>query len=342
MKILFIGGTGNISAASVRRLIGQGHQVVLLNRGTRPPESYGIEGATTIQADIHDETATANSLNGQHYDVVVNCIAFNASDVERDVRLFAGRCAQYIFISSASAYQKPLQQFPITESTPLENPYWDYSRQKIAAEAACMQAYHDSGFPVTIVRPSHTYETVIPVAIGGWNNFAIIERMRAGRPVLVHGDGTSLWTITHSEDFAIGFTGLFGHPQAIGEAFHITSDEVQSWNQIYDAVGRAAGVEQVNKVHVPSEYIARMVPGMRGGLLGDKAASAVFDNSKIKEFVPAYNASIPFQEGICRTIEWIEAASGRKQVFEDANVMMDAVIETYLSAYNRLQPLHFK
>jgi len=339
MKILFIGGTGNISAASVRLSLARGHEVTLLNRGQRPLSEFGIVGAESLVADIKDEAAVARVLEGRTFDVVINCIAFNAEDVERDVRLFSGKCGQYIFISSASAYQKPLLEFPITETTPLENPYWEYSRQKIAAELACMRACESSGFPVTIVRPSHTYETVIPVAIGGWNQFTIIDRMRQGRPIIVHGDGTSLWTITHAEDFAVGFTGLFGHPDALGEAFHITSDEVMTWDRIYDLVGQAAGVASVAKVHIPSEFIGRMVPEKLGSLLGDKAASAVFDNSKIKRVVPEYQAKILFKDGMRRTIKWLEAEPGRIQINEAAHSMMDAVIAAYQSGFDGLKPL---
>lgn len=337
MKILFIGGTGNISAASVRLSLARGHAITLLNRGQRPLSEFGIEGVESLVADIKDESAVAMALDGRTFDVVVNCIAFNPADIERDVRLFAGKCGQYIFISSASAYQKPLREFPICETTPLENPYWEYSRQKIAAEQACMRAYESIGFPVMIVRPSHTYETVIPVAIGGWKQFTVIERMRQGRPVIVHGDGTSLWTITHAEDFAVGFTGLFGNAKALGEAFHITSDEVMSWNHIYDVVGLAAGVSSVDKVHIPSEFIGRMMPEKLGGLLGDKAASAVFDNSKVKRFVPEFQAKIAFKDGIRRTIKWLEADPQRIYVDTTTNRKIDEVIATYQRCFDCLQ-----
>lgn len=339
MKLLFIGGTGNISAACVRLAIAQGHEVHILNRGKRPFEDYGIEGAHSLVADIHDEAGTAAILGGQSFDAVANFIAFKPADVERDIRLFAGRCAQYLFISSASVYQKPLVQPFVTESTPLKNPYWDYSRDKIACEEVCVRAYREKDFPVTIVRPSLTYETVIPLAIGGWTDFGIIQRMRAGKPVVVHGDGTSLWTITHSEDFAIGFNGLLGRQQAIGDAFHITSDEVLSWNQIYDAVGIAAGVGPVPKIHIPSEFIARLVPWQRGGLLGDKAISAIFDNSKIKRLVPEFRATIPFLGGMRRTIQWFEASPQRLHADPAIDARIDAIIAAYLPVLEALKPL---
>ncbi|MDF3128177.1 SDR family oxidoreductase [Kiritimatiellaeota bacterium B1221] len=339
MKILFIGGSGNISAACVRLAVQQQHDVYVLNRGSRPLSDFGIEGVSSLIGDIHDEASVRTVLGDHHFDTVANFIAFTPADVERDIRLFQGRCGQYIFISSASAYQKPLVQPVITESTPLKNPYWEYSRNKIACEDTCMKAYREEDFPVTIVRPSLTYETVIPVAIGGWNDYTIVERMRQGRPVLVHGDGSSLWTITHSKDFAKGFVGLLGNQQVLGEAFHITSDELLTWNQIYDAVGIAAGVGPVVKVHVPSAFIAKMVNTMEGSLLGDKAVSTIFDNSKIKRVVPGYKAEISFQEGIRDTLAWFEADPKRQSISEGCHHMMDAVIGKYLSVFDTLQPL---
>jgi nucleoside-diphosphate-sugar epimerase len=227
----------------------------------------------------------------------------------------------------------------ITESTPLANPFWEYSRNKIACEEACIKAYRESGFPITIVRPSLTYETVIPVAIGGWNDFTIVERMRAGNPVVVHGDGTSLWTITHSRDFAKGFNGLFGNQHALGEAFHITSDEVLTWNQIYDAVGIAAGVGPVDKVHIPSAFISKLVPWQEGNLLGDKAVSAIFDNSKIKQVVPEFLATTTFQNGIRETIQWFETDPARQVINEDSNTMLDTIIAKYRQAFDQLEPI---
>lgn len=339
MKILFIGGTGNISAASVRLAVQQNHDVYVLNRGKRPLGDYGIENVTSLVGDIQNEASARAAIEGFSFDVVANFIAFKPADIERDIRLFNGRCGQYFFISSASAYQKPLVQPIITESTPLKNPFWQYSRDKIACENACMDAYRDLDFPVTIVRPSLTYETVIPVAIGSWDDFTIVARMREGKPVLVHGDGTSLWTITHSRDFAKGFVGLFGNQQILGEAFHITSDELLTWNQIYDAVGNAAGVKTVEKVHVPSAFIARMVDWMEGSLLGDKAISTLFDNSKIKRVVPSFKAEIPFQEGIRETIAWFEADPARQIISDYNNQIIDQVIAAYQPTYAALKPL---
>jgi nucleoside-diphosphate-sugar epimerase len=267
------------------------------------------------------------------FDVVANFVAFTPADINRDFELFSGRTGQYIFISSASAYQKPLQNPVVTESTPLKNPYWDYSRDKIACEERLTQLYRDNHFPVTIIRPSLTYETVIPVAIGSWDDYTIVDRMKKGKPVIVHGDGTSLWTITHSKDFARGFVGLAGHQQAIGDSFHITSDEILTWNQVYEAVAEAAGVK-ANIIHINSEFICKVAETagqewMWGNLLGDKAVSAIFDNSKIKRYVPGFQATISFKDGIKDTVQWFEADISRMRVLEENNEFMDLVIAKY-------------
>ena len=305
----------------------------ILSRGFRKnPE---LEGASFITADMNKLSQVRNALDGKVFDVVVNFIAYKPEEVGRDVKLFLGKCGQYIFISSASAYQKPLSHHLISESTPLANPFWDYSRDKIACEDLLMKAYRENGFPVTIVRPSHTYETVIPAAIGSWEDFTLIERMRQGKEIIIHGDGTSLWTMTHSRDFAKGFVGLLGNVQALGHSFHITSDEVLTWNQIYEAMAEAAGVG-LNAVHISSDFICRIADRMgqewmRGNLLGDKANSAIFDNSKIKRFVPAYVATIPFMEGIKRTVAWFDTHPQSIRIDEQNNSLMDAI----LSAYNK-------
>lgn len=335
MKILFIGGTGNISAACCRLALARGMDVYVLNRGQRDVE---IEGAQSIVADIQDEAAVEAALRGHEFDVVANFIAFQLADVERDLRLFKGKARQYFFISSASAYQKPLNSPVVTESTPLKNPFWEYSRDKIACEDRLVRAYREEDFPAIIVRPSLTYDTVWPVAIGAWDDYTLIDRLKKGKKIIVHGDGTSLWTVTHSEDFAKGFVGLFGHTQAVGEAFHITSDEVLTWNQIYQTIADAVGVE-AKMVHIPSAFIARMVDWQLGNLLGDKAISAIFDNSKIKRYVPDYCATIPFHEGARRTLAWFEAKPERMKVVDYTNTMMDAIIAKYESVFENLQPL---
>ncbi len=324
MKVLFIGGTGNISTAASRLAIERGVDLHLLNRGTGSP----LPGASHIQADIDDPVKVENALNGHQWDVVVNWIAFTQREVERDITLFQGRTKQYIFISSASAYQKPPTSYIITEKTPLENPFWQYSRNKIACEERLMKEYSINGFPITIVRPSHTYDTVIPVVYGGWKEYTIVDRLKTGRKIIIHGDGTSLWTFTHSEDFAHGFCGLLGKTQAIGEAYHITSDEVLTWNQIYQAVADAAGCE-MNAVRIASDFIVKIAPEDLGKLWGDKSECAVFDNSKIKSLVPDFQAKIPFREGIKRTLNWFEENPDRQLVNESTHQLMDTIIDGY-------------
>jgi nucleoside-diphosphate-sugar epimerase len=327
MKVLFIVGTGNISIACTRLALEKGYDVFHLNRGnTENPFGDQVE---SIKADINDQESITNALNGLKFDVVANFIAYVPEDIRRDYEFFHDKTDQYIFISSASAYQKPPTHPVITESTPLKNPFWQYSRDKISCENYLNELYRDKDFPITIIRPSLTYETVIPAAIGSWDDFTIVDRIRNGKKIIVHGDGNSLWTITHSEDFARGFVGLLGHQQAIGHSFHITSDEILTWNQIYQAIGSAAG-KMPDMVHISSEFIARFDSFQLGNLLGDKANSVIFDNSKIKSFVPEFQATIPFKEGIKRTVEWFEDKPYRMKVIEETNNFMDRVIHSYL------------
>jgi nucleoside-diphosphate-sugar epimerase len=329
MKALFIGGTGNISTPVSRLALEKGVNLYHLNRGNR----QSIKGVTNLIADINDIEKVRKVLENQAWDVVVNWIAYNPEDIQRDIELFSGSARQYIFISSASAYQKPPVNHIVTESTPLRNPVWEYSRNKIACEDLLVRLYREQGFPMTIVRPSHTYYSVIPVSFGGSAGFTVIDRMRKGIPVVVHGDGTSLWTLTHANDFAKGFLGLMDNQHAIGESFHITSDEVLTWNQIYETVAWAAGgVAKI--VHVPSEIISDYAenngyPSVRGTLLGDKSHCAIFDNSKIKRFVPGFVASIPFSEGIKQTLDWFDAEPSRKVINEETNRFLDGLIKTY-------------
>lgn len=325
MKVLFIGGTGNISAAVSRLLVAEGHDLDLLTRGTR---GASIPGARMLQADIHDLPAVTALTAGTSWDAVVNWVAFRQEEVERDLSLFRGRTGQYVFISSATVYLKPPPSPFITESTPLGNPYWEYARHKIACELRLNQAFREEGFPAVIVRPSHTYDTVLPLAIGGWQDYSIIARLRRGRPVVVHGDGTSLWTLTHAEDFAAGLAGLLGNSQAVGHSFHITSEEVLSWNQIYATVAEAAGAE-ARIVHLPSDFIAAQEPELAGTLLGDKAHSVLFDNTKIKSFVPGYRARIPFREGIRRTLAWFEASPDRMRSTGETDRLLDRLIAAF-------------
>jgi nucleoside-diphosphate-sugar epimerase len=328
MKVLFIGGTGNISTIVSEMALERGIELTLLNRGKQKVE---IDGARWLQADFHDINQVQNVLGNEKFDVVVDWIAFTPEDIQRDLTLFKGKTGQFIFISSASAYQKPPTDIIIRESTPLHNPYWEYSRNKIACEELLTQVYRDEGFPMTIVRPSHTYDKYFPIAIGGWDSYTLIDRMQRGLPIIIHGDGTSLWTVTHAEDFAVGFLGLVGHPRALGQAFHITSDERLTWNHIYQAIGAAAGVEP-NIVHMASDFIIKAAPQYTGPLLGDKTWSVIFDNSKIKSYVAEYRALIPFHEGIRRTMSWYEMDPERQWIDEAANLEMDGLLEAYKAA----------
>ncbi len=327
MRVLFVGGTGIISSACSRLALAQGLELFLLNRGTRPDLP---SGATNLIADIRDPEAVTRLLNGRRFDAVVNWIAFTPADIERDLQLFRDKTRQYIFISSASAYQKPVSYYRITEDTPLANPYWDYSRNKTACEERLLRAYREESFPCTIVRPSLTYgDTQIPLVINSWQQpYTAIARMRQGKPIVIPGDGTSLWTITHNSDFAKGLLGLLGHQQAIGHAFHITSDEVLTWDQIATAVADAAGVE-ARIVHIASDFIAACLPDMTGTLLGDKAVSVVFDNSKIKRFVPGFCATTPFARGIRQTLAWFDADPARQQIDAAADQQWDRLIQAY-------------
>jgi nucleoside-diphosphate-sugar epimerase len=325
MRVLFIGGTGFISTAVSHRAIAKGFDLYLLNRGLRGAPALGSHSLTT---DFHQHEEVLAALGDLHFDVVVDWIAYTPADIERDLGLFRGRTRQFVFISSASAYQKPPSHYLITESTPLYNPYWDYSRNKIACEERLLRAYREEAFPVTIVRPSLTYDMNFPIAIGGWGCYTLADRLQQGRPIIVHGDGSSLWVVTHAEDFARGFLGLLGNQQAVGHAFHITSDEVLTWNQIYQTIADALGVE-ARMVHIPSDFIERVAPEKAGSLLGDKAWSVVFDNTKIKTFVPGFAAVIPFREGIRQTLSWFAADAGRQRVDEAVNAQMDRILSAY-------------
>lgn len=330
MKILFIGGSGVISRAATTQAIAAGHEVWLLNRGKRRP----VEGARSIVADLADVASVRTALRGHTWDVVVQWVAFAASDIQRDVELFRASAAQYVFISSASVYEKPPRHHVITEETPRANPFWEYARLKIAAEDELMAAHRATGFPGVIVRPSLTYgEDHVSLVLNAWNaSWTVIDRLRRGAPVVVPGDGTSLWTLTHNTDFAAGLLGLFGNPATHGEAFHITSDEVLTWNHIFQTAAHAAGVARPNLVHIASDFIIACVPSVEGTLLGDKAVSAVFDNSKIKRFVPGFAAKTRFADGIARTITWFDADPRRKQIDAATNERWDRLAAAYAAA----------
>lgn len=323
MKVLFIGGTGTISSACSQLALDRGIDLYLLNRGksSRPIPAE----AKILRGDIRDPNSVEKVLGSELFDCVVDWIAFTPEHIEADLSIFSGRTHQYIFISSASAYQKPPVSLPITESTVLENPYWEYSRNKIACEERLLKAYRQEHFPITIVRPSHTYDKTLLPMHGGWT---VVDRMLKGKKVIVHGDGTSLWTLTHHRDFAKGFVGLLGNPHAIGEAFHITSDESVTWNQIAEYMARAAGV-QPNIVHIPSERIAQYDPEWGAGLLGDKANSVIFDNSKIKRLVPDFCATIPFARGAVEIVNWYLADETRQKVDPEFDRLCDRIIQDY-------------
>jgi nucleoside-diphosphate-sugar epimerase len=305
MKALFIGGTGTISTAITALAPVCGFELYLLNRGNH--KKFVPDNVKVIEADINDEAAVREKLKDLSFDVVAQFIAFHPDAIKRDIRLFTGKTKQYIFISSASAYQKPLSSPFITESTPLANPYWEYSRNKIACEECLISEYRENGFPITIVRPSHTYgDTSVPLAVHGpQGSYSVIERIKQGKKVIVHGDGNTLWTLTHNTDFAKAFVGLMGNIHAIGEAVHITSDESLTWNQIYEIIGNALGVKP-RLVHIPSETLAKVNEEFTGGLLGDKAHSVIFDNSKIKRLVPGFTATVRYDQGVRSTLDYIE------------------------------------
>jgi nucleoside-diphosphate-sugar epimerase len=318
-SILFIGGSGIISHASVARAARLGHRVTVLNRGRSSTRSLPAD-VETLVADANDAGSVAAALGSREFDVVAQFRAFSPEHVARDVAQFAGRTGQYVFISSASAYQTPPSRLPVRESTPLRNPFWQYSRDKIACEDLLVREYRDNGFPATIVRPSHTYDRTLLPTSGGWTDVA---RMRTGKPVVVHGDGTSLWTLTHTEDFAVGFVGLLGHPLAVGDTFHITGTHAPTWDQIYTWLAEAAGVPNPDLVHVASETIARVLPEMGAGLVGDKAHSMVFDISKVRTLVPEFGTTITYDIGAVEQMSWFDAHPEAQVVDADLDAAFD-------------------
>jgi len=328
VRLLFLGGTGNISTACVEQAVEAGHGVTVLNRGRSPSRVRGHVDVVTGERD--DGPLLRRVAEGARFDAVVDFLAFRPEQVEIAIEAFGGRVGQYVFISSTSAYEKPVVRHVITEETPLRNPFWEYARQKIACEERLWRARRDSGFPVTVVRPSYTYgETWIPSGFGG-QDYTLVARMRAGRPIVCHGDGTSLWVMTAASDFAVGLVGLLGQEGALGEAFHITSDEVLTWQAIYRTIAEAAGA-RLEMVNVPSSLIAALYPERGGSLLGDKAWSVVFDNTKIRRFVPAYRPRVSFAEGMRRSVAWFDGDPARRVV----NAEMDRRIDRVIAAQRR-------
>ena len=334
MKILFIGGTGLISSACSELVVARGSELFILNRSVST--KYPIpQGATLLQGDVHaDASHLARLLAGHHFDAVVDYIAFTVEDIERDINLFRSKTEQFVFISSASAYQKPLKNYLITEETPLVNPFWQYSRDKIACEERLMKAYREDGFPVTIIRPSHTYgPSQIPLAVDSWEYpWTIVDRMQREKKLIIPGDGTSLWVLTWNADFAKGLAGLLGNQKAIGEVFHITSDEALSWNQIYLEVYQALGLEP-NLIRVPSDLIAAYWDHAMGSLIGDKSNTVVFDNSKIKRFVPGFHCEVKWAEGVRRSIKWHEDHPQFHTIDSQMNATWDKIIAVYEKAF---------
>jgi len=330
MKVLFIGGTGVISSACAQLAVERNYELFLLTRG----QSHKFDipaGAVPLRGDIRsDPNGVARAIAGHRFDAVVDWVAFTPEHIEQDIRLFSGQARQFVFISSASAYQKPPAHYLITEDTPLANPHWQYSRDKIACEARLMRAFREQGFPVTIVRPSLTYgPSQIPLVLGSWRHpWTMVDRMLRGRPVIVPGDGTSLWTVTWNGDFARGLIGLLGREQLAGHAFHITSDEVLTWDQIYREAAHAVGVEP-KIVHIASDWLVARQPQFEGTLLGDKAHSVVFDNTKIKRFVPDFACTVPWAEGVRRSIAWFMADPARRTIDEAHNQALDELIGAY-------------
>ncbi|PIQ07837.1 MAG: NAD-dependent dehydratase [Ignavibacteriales bacterium CG18_big_fil_WC_8_21_14_2_50_31_20] len=334
MKVLFIGGTGIISAAVSELCIKKGIDLYLFNRGLNT--EFINKNAKLIQGDISNREDMKSLLKDETFDVVVDWLAFTPEDIKFDIELFKNKTKQFVFISSASVYQKPLSNYLVTEKTPISNPYWKYARNKIACEELLVNEYNKEGFPVTIVRPSFTYgETLIPAAIT--NNkkpMTLINRIKTGKKVIVHGDGSSLWVMTHNSDFAKGFVGLLGNEKAIGETFHITSDEVLTWNQIFRTIGKVIGVEP-NIIHIPTDFINTYAPQIGEGLLGDKATSVVFDNSKIKNFVPEFNCTVKYEEGIRKSLNWLELHPKYCEIDNENNQIIDMIIAKYETAFEQ-------
>jgi nucleoside-diphosphate-sugar epimerase len=326
LRVLFIGGTGVISSACSRVAVEHGIDLFVLNRG-RSTDRPLPPGVTTLRADTREPRSVRQEIKNLDFDAVVDWVAFTPDQVRTDIELFSGRTGQYVFISSASAYQTPPARVPVTESTPLRNPFWTYSRGKIACEDLLVAAYREQGFPATIVRPSHTYDQTTVPFDGRWT---VLGRMLAGKPVIVHGDGTSLWTLTHHEDFARAFVPLLAHPRTLGDAIQITSDDVLTWNQIAEALAAALGVS-AQVVHVPSDAIAAADPDWGAGLLGDKAHSMIFDNAKVRGLVPGWRAVIPFEQGAREIADWYRADPARQVT----DARLDAVMDKLAAAWSQ-------
>lgn len=328
LSVLYIGGTGTISASCVRLSVESGMRVAVLNRGNNSKQRSLPEGVESIVGDVTDEASLTAALEGREFDAIVNFLSYDREDAERAVRVLGPLTRQYVYISSASAYGKPVLQTPVTESTPVHNRFLEYARAKIRAEQVMQEAFAETGFPMTIVRPSHTYDDANPPLPGDWT---VVDRIARGAEIPVHGDGTSLWTLTHAEDFAVGLVGLLGNPRAIGETFHITGDDVHTWDQIYTTIADVLGVP-AKLVHVPSELYPVVAPDWFWSdlLVGDLAHSAVFDNTKIKRFVPAFGQRLTFHRAVRRMLAWREEHPD----LTAPDARTDAVLERIVTAYH--------
>jgi nucleoside-diphosphate-sugar epimerase len=327
LRVLYIGGTGTISTSCVRLSLECGMQVYGLNRGNNGAGRALPEGVTWLRADVTDEESTMRAIEGLDFDAVVNFLSYDAGDAERSIKMFGGRTKQYVQISSSSVYGKPVLQVPIVESTPLHNRFLEYARAKLRAEEVLKRANRDEGFPVTIVRPAHTYDDANPPLPGGWT---VVERIARGAEIPVHGDGTSLWTLTHAEDFAVGLIGLLGNPRAIGEAFHITGGDIYTWDQIYTIVANALGVE-AKLVHVASELFPVVAPDWFWSdlLVGDLAHSALFDNAKIRRFVPSFAPKLTFHRAAARMMDWRRSHPDQTRGDEATDAVLSRVVGAY-------------
>lgn len=325
MKVLFIGGTGIISSACSTLAIERGIDLYHLNRG-KTKSIRQIDGVKLIKADIREKEAARKVLQNESFDVVVDFLCFTIEHMQTTIDLFSGKCKQLIFISSASAYQKPPLELPITENTPLENPYWQYSRDKKACEELLKTSAPKAGMVYTIIRPSHTYDkTLIPMDGG----YTVMKRMLEGKAVIIHGDGTSVWTMTHNQDFAKGLVGLLGNAKAYNETFHITSDEYVSWYNIYRLMAKNLGVE-LKAMFIPSTVIGKYLPEFGEHLLGDKAHSMIFDNNKIKQVVADFNCTIPFEEGIKEIVNFYQSHPEWQNIDKELDAMYDKMIAEYV------------
>ena len=326
MKNLFIGGTGIISRSCTQEALKQGHEMFHLNRGNHP--ELAPRGVTTLKADVSDSWQVEKAVSGHRFDCIVNWVAFEPDQIQQDLKLLGPLTSHYIFISSASVYLKPPPHWIITEESPVGNPFWPYAQNKIACETLLLEKHSKDGFPATIVRPSHTFNNGwIPTPIGS-RDFTVAQRLLDGRVVISPGDGQSIWTLTHSEDFAKGFTGLLGNRDAVGEIFHITSDEARTWDVFYGLIGEALGVE-VDIAHIPSSVVNEISPSLGQGLMGDKGYSMVFDNTKIKKLVPDFSAKIPFKDGLRRSLEWFDKNPARKIVDPVKDAEIDRVLKVW-------------